>query len=187
VPGNGGFGPGPGVGILGSHGNAHKVVFLCDASGSMLSVFGQLKQQLRTSVSDLKLEEGQSFNVIFFSDDNAFPLFKDGLQIATDANKKLAMDFIDSAVATGGTQPLPAIKMAMSQHPELIYLLTDGFDQTADFGAVTHAFKDGNTDGKTHINCIFLQADEDPKLEAVLKEIAGDSNGTFKKILKSDM
>jgi hypothetical protein len=187
VPGNGGLGNGKGIVNCIIPGNAQKVVFLCDASGSMLSVFAQLKQQLRTSISDLKLADGQSFNVIFFSDDNVSPLFKDGPQIATDANKKLAMDFIDSAVATGGTQPLPAIKLAMSQHPELIYLLTDGFDQTADFGQVTRAFTDGNTDGKTHINCIFLQADEDPKLEAVLKEIASDGHGQFKKLLKSDM
>jgi len=187
VPGNGGLGNGKGTVNFIIPGNAQKVVFLCDASGSMLSVFGQLKQQLRESISNLKLADGQSFNVIFFSNDNAFQLFNDGPQIATDSNKKLAMDFIDSAVATGGTQPLLAIRMAMSQHPELIYLLTDGFDQTADFGQVIRAFKDGNAGGKTHINCIFLQADEDPKLEAVLKEIASDGHGQFKKILKSDM
>jgi hypothetical protein len=187
VPGNGGPMIGPGVQIGVSRGNAHKVVFLCDASGSMLGVFGSLKQQLRQSISALQLVEGQSFNVIFFSDDNAFPLFKDGVRLATDDNKKIAMDFIDSAIATGGTQPLAAIHTAMNEHPELIFLLTDGFDQTADFGEITRAFSNGNKDGKIHINCIFLQSDEDPRLEAVLKQIAAESHGDFKKILKSDM
>ena len=41
--------------------------------------------------------------------------------------------------------------------------------------------------GKTHINCIFLQADEDPKLVAALKEIAANGHGDFKAILKKDM
>jgi hypothetical protein len=38
-----------------------------------------------------------------------------------------------------------------------------------------------------HINCIFLQSDEDPKLEQFLKAIADQGHGVFKKVLKSDM
>ena len=186
VPGGGG-GLLPKSAFFGTGGNATKVIYLCDASGSMLGVFGALKQQLKESISSLDVTAGQEFNVIFFSDDNVFPLFKGGMQIASSDNKRLAMDFVDNAVSTGGTQPLPAIKFAMDEKPQLLYVLTDGFDQIANFDDVTNAFKAGNPNGSMHINCIFLQSDEDPKLVEVLKKIATDGHGDFKKILKSDM
>jgi hypothetical protein len=187
VPGGGGGGMLPKSSFMGTNGNANKIIYLCDASGSMLSVFGALKQNLKESIQALQLEAGQQFNVIFFSDDNCFPLFKDGMHIATNDAKKAAMDFVDSAVSTGGTQPLPAINFALGEKPELLYVLTDGFDQISNYDDVTNAFKKGNPDGKMHINCIFLQSDEDPKLEEFLKAIADQGHGTFKKILKSDM
>ncbi len=186
VPGGGG-GMLPKSKFFGMGGNANKVVYLCDASGSMLSVFGALKQNLKTSINALAAGDGQEFNVIFFSDDNCFPLFKDGMHMATDDNKKLAMDFVDNAVSTGGTQPLPAIKFALAQKPELLYVLTDGFDQISNFDDVTNAFKAGNPDGKIHVNCIFLESDPDPKLEECLKKIATDPKTGFQKIDKKDM
>jgi hypothetical protein len=185
--------PGGGGGLLpknkffGMGGNANKIIYLCDASGSMLSVFGALKQQLKTSINTLSVENGQEFNVIFFSDDNCFPLFKDGMHMATQDNIKLAMDFVDNAVSTGGTQPLPAINFALAEKPELLYCLTDGFDQISNFDDVTNAFKKGNPDGKIHVKCIFLESDPDPKLEECLKKIATDPKTDFQKIPKSEM
>jgi hypothetical protein len=184
VPGGGG-GLLPKSNFFGTGGNATKVVYLCDKSGSMLAVFGALKMQLKESVNQLDLTAGQEFNIIFFSDEGADPLFKDGMQIASPDNKKKAMDYIDNEVAAGGTLPLPAINMAISEKPELLYVLTDGFDQIPSFDDVTNAFKAANA--KMHINCIFLQSDEDPKLEQFLKAIADQGHGVFKKILKSDM
>jgi hypothetical protein len=184
VPGGGG-GLLPKSNFLGVGGNATKVIYLCDASGSMLSVFNALKKNLKESINQLDVT--QEFNVIFFSDDNCFPLFKDGMHIAGPDNKKNAMEFIDNAVSTGGTVPLPAINFALHEKPELLYVLTDGFDNVASFDDVVNAFKLGNPDGKMHINCIFLQSDPDPKLEEILKQIAKTANGQFNKILKSDM
>jgi len=166
---------------------ARKVIYLCDASGSMLGVFGALKQKLKESVDGLDVKAGAEFNVIFFSDDNVFPLFKDGTHMANDDNKKLAMDFIDNAVSTGGTQPLPAIRFAVAEKPDLMFVLTDGFDQIANFDDVINAFKDGNRDGKIRINCIFLESDPDPQLEKTLRQIARDGRGEYTKIRKQDM
>jgi hypothetical protein len=186
VPGGGG-GMLPKSKFFGQGGNANKIVYLCDASGSMLSVFGALKQKLKESINGLSVANGQEFNVIFFSDDNCFPLFKDGMQMATPDNLKRAMDFVDNAVSTGGTQPLPAIKFALAEKPELLYVLTDGFDQISNFDDVTNCFKAGNPDGKIHVDCIFLESDPDPKLEECLKKIASDPKNGFQKIEKSDM
>ena len=188
--------PGGGEGMLpksdfmGTGGNANDIVFLCDASGSMVSVFGQLKQELKKSISEMTVDadSAQRFNVIFFQDDKASPLFPNGMQIATPENKQKASDFIDNQYSVGGTQPIPAIKMALGNHPQLLYVLTDGFDQIADMNTVIDAFKQGDADGKIHINCIFLQSDEDPKLVDALKEIVNIGHGDpLKIILKKDM
>jgi hypothetical protein len=185
VPGGGG-GLAPKSAFFGTGGNANKVIYLCDKSGSMLSVFGALKQQLKESITNLDVT--QQFNIIFFSDSGPDPLFKGGgMMLASPANKKLASDYVDDEVASGGTLPLPAINEALKEKPELLFVLTDGFDQIASFDDVINAFKNGNSDGKMHINCIFLQSDEDPKLEQILKQIAKQGNGDFKKILKADM
>jgi hypothetical protein len=169
-------------------GSGRRIVFLCDSSGSMLGVFGSLKQKLKNSITNgLAADSGQEFNIIFFSDDNCFPLFKDGARIATDENKKLAFDFIDNAVSTGGTQPLPAIKFAMAEKPDLLFVLTDGFDQISNFDDVVKAFHDGNKDKKMQINCIFLESDSDPQLEKVLQQIANDGHGKYSKVRKQDM
>jgi hypothetical protein len=181
-----GIGGIPGVKVGDVPGKGRRVIFMCDASGSMLGVFGALKAQMKESINSLDLSAGAEFNVIFFSDDNCFPLFKDGTQMATAENKAKAMEFVDNAVATGGTQPLPAIRFAMAEKPDLMFVLTDGFDQISNFDDVTNAFKKGNPDGKIHVNCIFLESDPDPKLEECLKKIASDKNSFLKKE-KADM
>ena len=142
---------------MGTGGNANDIVFLCDESGSMVSVFGQLKLELKKSVSELSVGDdgAQRFNIIFFSDGAPVALFPNGMQFATPDNKRKASDFIDNQVSTGGTLPMPAIKMALAEHPQLLFVLTDGFDQIADMSVVTNEFKRADADGKIHINCIF--------------------------------
>jgi hypothetical protein len=171
--------------LLGTKGTAAKIVYLCDASGSMSGIFPVLKRQLKSSVN--ALDQSQQFNIIFFSDDNIFPLFRDSPQSAVADNKHKAMEFIDNAVATGATQPMPAIKFALAEKAEMTYVLTDGFDQAAHLDEIANAFKRGNPDGKIQINCIFFQSSENPKLIAVLKQIVKDSHGELKIILKSDI
>jgi hypothetical protein len=183
VPG-GGNGAGPKSSFLGTGGNARKICYLCDASGSMLSVFGNLKFELKKSIDALK--PVQTFNVVFFSDDRVFAFDKNSLVTASPENKRRAYEFIDTATSAGGTQPIPAIRLALSQRPELLYVLTDGFDQIANFNDVINAFRNGNADKKMKINCIFLQAAEDPKLVEVLNQIAKENGGSMKTILKTD-
>ena len=165
-------------------------MFLCDASGSMVGVFGQLKVELKRSIAEMSVDEDavQRFNVIFFNDGNAVSLFPGGLQLATPANKAAAAAFIDDQVSTGGTDPMPAIKMALGEHPQLLYVLTDGFDQVADLSTVVDQFRRGDPGGKTHVNCIYLQSgDADGPLVAALKKIADAGHGTLRTILKKDM
>jgi hypothetical protein len=162
----------------------HKIVYLCQATGSMLSAMGALKQQLKESVNAL---DGQEFNIIFFQGDVVLPLFKEGTRPASADNKKLAIPFIDKVVASDSTKPVAAINFALREKPDVLYLLTDGFPSIAKFDDVPNAFKQGNRDGKVHVNCIFLQSDSNPALETRLKQITKDGHGDFKMISKKDM
>jgi hypothetical protein len=187
----GGRGQFPGFRPGEPRGNASKVVFLCDCSGSMIGVFGEVKAELKRSIDAMPMgrDGTMQFNVIFFSDEGPRMLFKDGLRFATVDNKKIARDFIDDAVASGGTVPLPAIKAALQSNPrpDLIYVLTDGFDNVSSFDEVVDTFKKGTADGKTKVNCYFFQADPDPKLVDVLTEIAKNGHGVMRTVLKSTM
>jgi hypothetical protein len=196
VPGGGG-GLGPKSNFFGMGGNARKVVYLCDCSGSMLGVFGTLKQELKDSISTLSIMNGQQFDIIFFNEDIVKPLlFNDGMSMATQQNIQKANEYVENSVSSGGTQPITAIEYALgvrngkldpAKRPELLWVLTDGFDQIANFDDVTNAFKKWNADGKVHVKCIFLESDPDPKLEECLKKIATNPVTDFKKKKKSEM
>jgi hypothetical protein len=187
----GGKGPGGGFMNQPTGGNATRIVYLCDCSGSMIGVFGSVKAELKKSINTLVADKRgvQSFNVIFFSDGQPQVLFRDGLGVATAANKKLAFEFIDDAVASGGTTPLPAIKAAFASNPrpDLVWVMTDGFDNVASFDEVVDTFKKNTADGKTHVNCFFFESDPDPKLVEVLTTIANNGHGRLSTVMKADM
>ncbi len=81
APGGGAIGPhGP---VFGNGGNARQIVFVCDASGSMLNKMATLKSELQKAVAGLKVV--QSFNIIFFQDEKCVALDKNQL-IYADAS-----------------------------------------------------------------------------------------------------
>jgi hypothetical protein len=192
TPGTGGGNPfgvpggglAPPANFAGISSNARKVVFLCDASGTMMSVFDDLKQQLRLSVD--KLAPVQAFNIIFFKDENVLTYNREGLTMASAANKSQAFNWISRASSAGSTNPLPGIRLAFAQQPELIYVLTDGFDNVDSFDAVIAEFRRLNRDRRTRVNTILIRSSDDQQLEQVLRTIAQDSGGVFKAIDRGD-
>jgi hypothetical protein len=186
VPGGGG-GIGPKSPFMGISGNGRKIVYLVDASGSMLSVFPRVKQELMISISHL--QPIQAFNVIVFHEDAAdlAAMSKGGLLMANPDNKIAAGKFVDDQRAASGTDPVPAIKLAFAQKPDLIYVLTDGFDNVDSFQAIIDLFKNLNPNKATKVNAIMLKSRDDPDLERVLQKITDDAGGTFKIIDEKDL
>ena len=183
TPGGGG-GIGPKAPFAGVGGNARKIVYLCDASGTMQSVFSSLRDELKKSVG--VLVPGQFFNVIFFTGDNVIAYNKGGLIMANPDNKKKLYDFVDDVSPKEGTNPFPAIEEAFKNKPELIYVLTDGFDQVDSLENVYKKFSDLNPDKKVKVNCILLSSDptRDKSLVDLLQRIAKDNGGSLKIINK---
>ncbi len=178
VPAGGG---GPPSSFMGISGNARRIIYICDASGSMIPRRDPLERELRASV--MRLKPIQGFNIIYFCDDGKVAAFhRQALQPATATNKARIDEFLRQVFYLGTTRPLPAIRMAFAQQPELIYLLTDGLEQVDDLSGIVAEFRRLNVGNKVKVNTILIGTAREPMLEDALKTIARDSGGVFKQV-----
>ena len=98
TPGGGGIGPkGP---VFGHGGNAKKIAFVCDASGSMLNKFGTLRRELGNTVQGLRAI--QSFSIVFFQEQTCVALDANSLVMATPENKLKAENFLEDKITPRG-------------------------------------------------------------------------------------
>lgn len=184
TPGGGGIGPhGP---VFGHGGNAKKIAFVCDASGSMLNKFSTLRRELSNTIQGLR--PIQSFNIIFFQEQSFSALDNNSLIMATPEDKLKATNFLEDKVTPRGeTNPIPGIEKAFAQKPELIYLLTDG--DFPDNNAVLKRIQELNKDHKVKINTIAFvsEADNDTEFMKLLKKIADTNGGVYVFKKESDL
>lgn len=190
--GNPGGGGGTPVKFIGSHGGAAKrIAYVCDASGSMMTMFDDLRGQIQLSVGNLT--PVQSFDVIFFQDQGCGALDKTSLVIANPENKRKAEKFMQDVTPRSGTNPIPALELAASLKPELIYLLTDGDFEGPGNDAVIKYCKEKFSDGRTKINTIAFVGKEykdnpqDLEFVKALETIAKNSGGKFKHVGEEEM
>jgi DNA-directed RNA polymerase subunit RPC12/RpoP len=155
-----------------------KIVFIIDRSGSMTDSMMMVKRELRRSIS--RLEQPQSFHVIFFSSGPAVEMAGRKLVPATVANREMAFDFIDGVVPVGQTDPSDAFRAAFAVQPEVIHFLSDGeFDPK-----IVAQIDKLNTAKTTRINTVcfmYVQA------EKLLMEIASRNGGTYRYISPDDV
>jgi hypothetical protein len=184
TPGGGGIGPkGP---VFGHGGNAKRIAFICDASGSMLNKFSTLRRELSNTVQGLQVI--QSFNIIFFQEQTCTALDNNQLVMATPEDKLKATNFLEDKVTPRGeTNPIPGIELAFKQKPELVYLLTDG--DFPDNKAVLKRITELNRDHKVKINTIAFvgEADTDTEFMKLLQQIAKENHGVYKFVKESDL
>ena len=190
VPGGGG-GIGPKANFVGISGNAKRVVYVCDATGTMLGLkFKLLQKQLYKAIDILKPIQG--FNVIFFKggDSNAewSNPFADELVVANPQNKQRVRQYIDQFQVVGkGTNPLPALQAAFAQKPQLVYFLTDGeFNNVVGYEQVLAEVRRLNGDKSVKVNTIAFMSD-DPKAEEALQKMARENGGRFVKVSDRDL
>ena len=178
--GSGIFGNGPGKGGP----PAQSVVYLCDASGSMLNKFATLRGELTKAIQGLR--PVQSFGLTFFQDTH-FSALSPQLLMATPANKARAMDFLDTVTPRSSTDPLPGLEAAFKQKPQLIFLLTDG-----DFPnnqAVLQRIRALNRTRAVRINTIAFvgEGDTDTDFIKLLEQIARENGGSYRHVVESDL
>jgi hypothetical protein len=175
----GGAGIGPKGAVFGNGGNAYKIVFVCDGTGTMLGLKqALLVRELNSTIA--KLKPVQEFNVIFFNEDQgSFVTAVDmnKLMPAIPPNVRKTSDWLSKFSFRGSTNPIPAIELAFKQKPQLMYILSDGeFDNLTSYDEVIKTINDLNADKKIKINTIMF-GDRDPRAEQALKKIADDNGG----------
>jgi hypothetical protein len=161
--------------------NVSRIVYLCDASGSMMNKFDTLRIEMRKSIESLRPAHG--FDVIFFQGDHFLALDKE-LLLAVPENKRKAFDFIDVTATRDSSDPIPGLRAAFATKPELIYMLTDG-----DFpnnNAVLEEIRRLNAAKSVRINTIAFM-DRGEEYEKLLRTIAEENGGVFKFISDTDL
>jgi len=159
-------------------GDAHKIVFVLDRSGSMTDSIDYVKYVTKRCIS--QLTEKDLLDVLFMSSGPPVEMPPKKLVPATDKNKELAFEFIDGVIAQGETTPEGALERAFELKPEVIFLLTDGeFDR-----AVVDLVKKLNAEKKVKVNTICFLYETGG---ALLKEIAAQNGGTYKFVSEKDL
>ncbi len=195
--------PGGGAGMsvkstfMGLSGNARKVVYVCDASGSMVDRMTLLVNELEHSINTLQPIQG--FNVLFFNDDRP-QVFAMGLLSANTKNKQALKIFLSDVKIKKSSDPRPALRIAFVEKPDLIFFLTDGGFNTEDFGdgarsnaEVVKELRWLNREKRVHINTIAFSSAEVDSEESrsdyvtTLKSIADESGGNFRFVSSRQM
>jgi hypothetical protein len=174
-----GDGPGRGGGVFPPETQeGRRIVYVVDRSGSMTDSLEFVKYELKRSLQEMP--ETSQFHIIFFSSGPPVEMSARRLMAATERNRGLAMEFIDTVIATGGTDPVQALERAFAVQPDVIYLLTDGeFDK-----AIIDYVKRLNVGGKVKVLTIgFLYRPDNEVLQA----IAAQNGGAYKFVSEGDL
>jgi len=115
--------------FFGTGGNARRLAYLVDASGSMIETLPFVILELKRSIGELS--EKQEFTVIFFQEDNAIevPTPNKGMKRANTQNKQKVINWIDisngNVVPRGKSSPIEALRLALRYRPQLLFVLSD--------------------------------------------------------------
>jgi hypothetical protein len=157
------------------------VVFVCDATGSMINKMDMEKKELDRAIQNLRLD--QSFDVVFFQDEKLVKLDADMLDMDPE-NQQKAQDWIEKIPTGGTTDPIPALTFALKLKPELICFMTDAAD-FPDVAAVQDVFRKLNADHKTKVNTVlFIESQEEREAnkesEPLMRQPARPADGSHR-------
>jgi hypothetical protein len=113
--------------------NARRIVYVIDASGSMIRALPLVIDELASSLDGLVAQ--QSFSVIFFQRNEALIVPPAGRLIpATDDEKLRVLAWIDEQVIPAGrSNPLEAIAAALRLRPDVIFLLSENITGSGEY------------------------------------------------------
>lgn len=113
--------------------NARRIVYVIDASGSMIRSLQIVLQELTRSID--ALSEQQSFAIVFFQRNEAVVVPpRNRLSPATRENKVRALEWIDeNVVPSGRSNPIEALTYALDLNPDVIFLLSENITGSGQF------------------------------------------------------
>ncbi|MBI1248680.1 hypothetical protein GC197_12670 [bacterium] len=123
----GGLGNDGKTSVFGAEGEGSKFVYVFDRSASMTGgPLNAAKQELIKSLHDL--DKLHQFAIIFYNENpQVFSPRGNGpeLVFADEQGKALAERFVRGIIASGSTQHVDALAMALNMKPDVIFFLTD--------------------------------------------------------------
>ncbi len=186
-----GTGNGLGAKFFGTGGNATRIIWIVDASGSLIDTLPFVIKELKRAVNDLN--EKQQFTIIFFQNNSAIEVEPRGWKSASTDMRKRVSDFISldamKIIPHGATNPTAAIRQAMAYKPQLVFLLSDNITgkgkYEVDRDELLKLFNESNRDKKIVVNTIqFLYPDPLNTLADISKE---NGPGIHKFITEADL
>ena len=177
--------------FFGAKVSGRKICYVIDCSGSMLGVFGNVREEVRRSIS--KLEPDVYFSLVIFGGKSVWESGEGSLKRATPDNKQAAINMINSTLPGGSSDAAGAIKRAMHIRGPMgesctdIFFLTDGFelngqDNAIFLGQLVSLRKE--VAPRIKINTIGFWSEVSQV--SLLKEIATVTDGKFIKISEKD-
>ncbi len=110
------------------------------------------------------------------------------LVVANPQNKQKMRQFIETFQVVGkGTNPLPALRLAFQQKPQLVYFLSDGeFNNVKSYEEVTAAMDRSNKENKIKVNTILFDGFEEKAAE-VMQRMSTKTGGKYVHVKESDL
>lgn len=178
----------PRTNFFGEGDRAHNVVYVIDASGSMIDIFDALRREMIRSLSSMK--ESQYFHMIFLRADEPNEFWPRKLVPADRTNRKKAVTYLQGYLPPGQTNPVPAMRRAFQvlngarKKGSIIYLLTDGRFLVNE--KLLGEIRELNSDGCARIFTILVGNDP-PAAVAVMQKIAAENNGRYVFVGEEDL
>lgn len=166
--------------VFGLEGNGYKFVYVFDRSGSMggagRSALAAAKAELVASLASL--EPNHQFQIVFYNDEPQLFRIDDRewrLVFATDVNKELARQFVQSVKADGSTEHERALTLALRLAPDVVFFLTDA-DQPMLTPTQLRRIAELNS-GQCVIHAIEFGLGPSLKSDNFLTQLAGQNGG----------
>jgi hypothetical protein len=167
--------------VFGVRGEGTRFVYVFDRSSSMAGFEGRpLAAAKRELIASLEhLDKIHQFQIVFYNQQPQVMRFggvQTGMVFASDEGKKMAESFVSGIVASGGTQHLPALELALGMRPDVIFFLTDADepkllpDELAKIRRLNHG---------TSINAIEFGAGAPAAAANFLKQLARENGGNY--------
>ena len=159
----------------------HKWVFVIDRSNSMgsggLGVLEKAARELSNAVSTM--ETNHEFQVVAYNHETVL-IDQRRMLVASEANKKKVYSFVDNLAATGGTRHYPALIVALTFNPDVVFLLTDGGTDELNSNQVKQI--ESMAGSRTRITCLHFGSNNEPDGGRFMQNLANQTGGAYKYI-----
>jgi len=159
-----------------------RIVYVLDASGSMITENAIAVAKRRLIASLEQLNAHQDFQIVFYNEQTHMMTVRGTRRTkmfnGTDINRTLARQYISSVQADMGTRHLPALKMALELEPDTLFFLTDADDplQAPDLDRIRTKMNRK----KARIHCIEFGIGGEIAVDNFLKKLARQNGGSYR-------